>query len=395
MDAVPTPMSAPAPQIAVPGIDASAVNPAAYSPTPALDALQTAYQKGLVNASDIMSLSQQGTELQKNRAVSAADIQQANLRKQVQPAVAESAITEAHTQTAQNLADQGLIPDTTAAKSAAAKAATSQAQLAAITANTESKYAGWGLGIASKDPSGVHAALADMWKQSMLGIPFPTDAQGNVDFHGMLDHMYSYFQKPENQTGIDSSAKSGKPIQTGSQSLDALPDDVAGRMIRSRITQYWNNAYYATPEGKAVMDGITKQNKQDLLNNPDGTSKPWWDVVADAQNSPDRWVGDEGAKAMADFNTNLAPVRSQLNDITKWVNSGKGIVGPALGSGDIVGQKFAQLKAWAGLDPTKAATQEQVDMGIKNQVKNIMGQVHNIRNLYEFNNVIGTIPTFA
>ena len=408
MDIVPPPSSNPAVQVPV-----NPVNPTpdttAYSPTPALDALQNAYQKGLVQASDIQSLVKGGSDTAKGIAVNAADIQHAKLRQQVQPVQAQSDIAGAQRDTAQALADKGLIPATTAAKAAAAKAMATQSSLADLTAQAQIPETAFALKQATDNPSGTHSALVSIWKQVQPGVDLPTNKSGDVDYPAMVHALYGFYSNPQNQQN-EPAAQSAPaanphpgsrvpgpagstpaPAATGT-ALDGLPDSPASHILRDKITQYWNSMYYDTPEGKAVLAGINSKNAQDILTNPDGTSKPYWQVKADATNVADRWTGDSGKQAMADFNTSLAPQRTQLNQLTSMVNT-PGMVGPAAGSGDWLGTKKAQVAAFLHLDPAKLNTQEQIDQAVKGQMKNIMGQVHNIRNQYEFNAVIGSIPS--
>jgi len=352
MDAVPTPMSAPAPQIAVPGIDASAVNPAAYSPTPALDALQTAYQKGLVNASDIMSLSQQGTELQKNRAVSAADIQQAKLHQQTQPEAAKAEIAGSRLSTAASQAGLGNVP---------------------IKAQAEASTAG--ATIAQSDAEKAAAALTKQTAEGHMPIVSAQnlDALALANRQKVLDTV-----DPSGALSTSANALASWGVSTP-QKADGSVDTATLRQEGQLLLRNQNMLKFGVfPD--LVKQAAGKQGGLSLLFNPDMTIKNPIQAAKDVADALPQQSLDDRNKAVSQLQM-INSVSEVAPHILSILNNPNPRVGPRAGEGGDVTRTVNQARAFISGNPeiqklvggadavSKLNDQQVLQMYLANQIQ--------------------------
>jgi len=367
-------MSTPAIQVPVNPLP-SGVNPSDYSPTPALDRLQTAFQQGLVNASDIASLVKQGSDTAKDVAVNAADVQAAQLRKSVQPQQAAADISTAQAQAATAAEIKALVPYKQSADIAAIHQAESEATLGATKAKAALPDAALTQKEMEFDPTGTKTALRDFYGQLLPGktLPQSSNSPTGIDYDAIERTLYGNI--------------SGDQKGAATASQDKMDD-----FLHSMIVQRLNDRWFSTDQGKALTAEIDKKNANDLRYNADGTPKDFFTLQRDVAAAPARYNPEERDTAMADYTQVLKPQRDQLNEISKLVNT-PGFIGRGVGSGDVVGKLSAEARAALGLGNIKYTGQKEIEMALNAQKQKIMSQVHNIRNLYEFNAVTGSIPS--
>lgn len=326
MEIVPLPTSASPTQIQP--IQLVGPNPTDYSPAPALAALHDAYQKGLISASEIQPLFQQGLGTAKDSAVTSADIQAANLRKQVQPVQAQAEIASAK-------GAAKVAPLEAAAKSGALsgqiEAEPFVNQTALNSAKTASTYSKFDSDVASTDPTGSLANSIQILRS--WGLPIPRDASGQPD------------------------AKAAGSLATELQS---------------------NTKIFSGPIGQKLLDAAnSKAGGLGLLFNKDGTFKGIQQATKDVSDAPPALNADQTQAATSAMTQLQATLGNGgiLDEAQSLVDMG--VVGPGWNQGSKASQVGNKVASFFGYRVPQYDAQDRLSgtlaSGIMNQIKSFAG----------------------
>jgi len=373
-----------------------------YSPTPALDALQNAYQKGVIGVSDIMKLAEQGSELGKTKALNAADIQQAKLRMGTQPAVAQALTAKAQEQTA-------LVPSEQAATIAASKAATAESQAAQTETSIKQQDLNFVAKARSLDSSGNLSNEILTWRQNMGLQPIPTDENGDPDYRLMESFFRSYginwtgssAAKAAPQTGIappppgtpgSGSSANVVPGSPLSQAADAVKNGKPAIGYPLMGGSAWDNLnpagqfrmasdYYGSPSGQALEAQLKAKNIEGLKweDAPDGQKRyraPYQvQYLADQAPAPiSEDMRKQQINTIRDAGSGIPAIEKAIDIVN---NSKLGAVGKGMNEGSWSGQAMANglayfspvlPKSWGDYGIAKAGAQNELMMDLAQRI---------------------------
>lgn len=216
-------------------------NPHAYDTTPALNALQTAYQRGILNAETIIEGLHRARQRRLERQKQDEEMQASRSRMEIQPKAAEL-------EAARIQGDLDILPKQVARESAALdadielipkKRALASTQLDEAQVDAENRWL---------DPLGFDDALLKQYVQ-LFGRRPPLTEAGGYDLEAVEDEISSVMEAAREAA---LSGESGKGELTGQQRLDAEKARVAAESILTDLREVQRALFKTSPEGEVV-----------------------------------------------------------------------------------------------------------------------------------------------
>jgi hypothetical protein len=413
----------------------AAPDPSAYSPAPALAALQTAFQQGVINTDDIVELAQKSYVNKAQRQQLAQQIQASQLAMGNAPAAAaltadqiQSARSVLPVFTAQDIAQaklgtatagEGLkvLPYQTSAGIAGLKAQQLTSQFQQIVTSGEIPPAQWAAQVKASDPSGYGSFLQNFFQTNapwmlkdlknpdgsfnapaasqQLGLeggssqpaPAPAVSQSQVNDLNAGRGPTAASVSPEPAT--TSRVSMGGQVPPAISFLKVLGPSVYNSKLQTYEADKWNSE-----AGKALA-AKAESKYPDMMQDANGFRLPYEAIQANIANAPTR-LDDAGVLAARDENNNMQVMASKLTELRDIVNTNPTAFGPNATQGSWTGQLLAKAAAWANLGSKDWTDQRKVKQAFSEQVGKLMsgeGGIKNIRNLSEFAAVTGAIPT--
>lgn len=320
--------------------------------TPALQHLDTAFQKGLVSADQIQSLLKGGMDLAKTRQTNIEDIQSSKARLAANVPV----------QQAESAAE--------IARANAAKAKLESVQASGLMASTR-----WQAALAQKDPSGNAQRLVDIYMRMDPTGQIPLGDDGLPDTSSIKRHF-----------GID----------TGDNSTASTINFLTGqgvrdpRILRSIDDNFLKNA----PDGQGASEKLKQKNitlDTAMWDHAAGKIRTPMELLDYAENAPPQVVGEAGQNAATAYRSAVEHLR-RLDYLQNILQKNPNAIGPQWNKGSWSGQLLAALTAYGGGSPAQYIDQESIKLGLYGEKSDFASQAKNIRNIFEFKTYIGQAP---